>query len=304
MRRPGTAGNHGGVDIETAGDELYGVRLGEFTARRTSLARDATKAGDPELAKTIAGLRKPTTSAWLVNMLARHRAALLAEVTALGEELRDAQDALDADRLRELGRQRSALLRQAADEAAALAKELGQPASAPVRDEVTATLQTAMTDADAAAAVSTGTLVRPLSAEGWGIEEGGEVIAFPTATQRRALKQEAGLGKLDPRVARAPRKEARLDKLDQRKALEEAAAALADARREADGLRADADTLAQRRTRLRDEVQELARQLREAEAELADVEAEARGIRRSRDDAKRAVTAAERAVARARRRLE
>src|SRR5690554_1432610 len=184
MESVGVWGNHGGVDIETAGAELYGVPLGEFTARRTALSREARASGDKELSTAIAGLRKPTTSAWVVNMLARHRAERVEEIAALGEELRDAQDALDAPRLRELGKQRSALVREVTREAVAVAAELGTEASAAVSEEVAQTLQTAMIDADAAALVSSGTLVKPLTAAGWGIEEGGDVIAFPTAKQR------------------------------------------------------------------------------------------------------------------------
>lgn len=181
------------MDIETAGAELYGVALAEFTARRAALQREAKKT-DPELAKTVGALRKPTTSAWVVNMLARHRAELVDEIAALGDELRDAQDALDAPRLRDLGKQRSALVRRGADEAVALAEELGTAASAAVREEVAQTLQTAMIDADAAALVASGTLVKPLTVAGWGLEEGGDVIAFPTAAQRAGRKSKAAEG--------------------------------------------------------------------------------------------------------------
>ncbi|QEE60206.1 hypothetical protein FVA74_00495 [Salinibacterium sp. dk2585] len=306
------------MDIETAGAELYGMPLGEFTARRTALSREAKASGDKELAKAIAGLRKPTTSAWVVNMLARHRADRVDEIAALGEELRDAQDALDAPRLRELGKQRSALVRQVTREAVAVAEGLGTEASAAVSGEVAQTLQTAMIDADAAALVASGTLVKPLTAAGWGIEEGGDVIAFPTATQRAGRRAavadapaksggSAGSKKARPdaptrssaqeRKRGAERKQAELD-------LATAEAALAKARDEAEELRASAEAVSERRASLRDEVEELTRQLREAEGELADAEGEARGIRRSRDEAKRAVTAAERAVARARRRLD
>lgn len=195
--RSGARAKDGGVDIETARGELYGVPLAEFTGRRAALARAAKQEGGAELARTIGGLRKPTTSAWVVNMLARHRPELVDEVAALGDELRDAQDALDAPRLRDLGKQRSALVRRASDEAVALAQELGTAASAAVREEVAQTLHTAMIDADASALVASGTLVKPLSVAGWGLEEGGDVIAFPTAVQRAGRGSARGEGRAD-----------------------------------------------------------------------------------------------------------
>ncbi|MBF0672329.1 MAG: hypothetical protein IR160_07075 [Salinibacterium sp.] len=329
------------MDIETAGAELYGVPLGEFTARRTALSREARASGDKELSTAIAGLRKPTTSAWVVNMLARHRAERVEEIAALGEELRDAQDALDAPRLRELGKQRSVLVREVTREAVALAGELGTEASAAVSEEVAQTLQTAMIDADAAALVSSGTLVKPLTAAGWGIEEGGDVIAFPTATQRagrraadapaksggsagsktasgdaaRSGKEGSGAKSAPgrsttnarpdaPARSSAQERKREAERKQAERDLAKAEETLAEARAEAEELRASAEAVAERRASLREEVRELTRQLREAEGELADAEGEARGIRRSREEAKRAVTAAERAVARARRRLD
>lgn len=284
------------MDLEHATRELYGATLAEFTARRAALAAEAKTAGDAELAKAVAGLRKPVAAAWLVNMLARHRADRVAELVALGEALRDAQDALDAPRLRDLGRQRSTLVRELAHEGGALARELGGAASAAVIEEVAQSLQAAMIDPDAAALVQAGALVRPLTAAGWGSGgEGADVIAFPTAAQRAVRRGENDLrgdaSGSDSAIEAAQRE------------LAEAEAALVAAHEEAERLRAEADAVAARRANLRAEVEELTRQLREAEGELSDAEGQARRIRRERDAAKRDMTAAERAVARGRARV-
>jgi hypothetical protein len=276
------------MGIEDATRDLYGVPLAEFTARRTALAAEAKLAGDAELAGAIGALRKPVASAWLVNMLARHRAERVAEVVELGETLREAQDELDAPRLRALGRQRSTLVRQLAREAGALAAELGGAASAAAIEEVAQTLQAAMTDADAAALVQAGALVRPLTAASWGAGDGGaDVIAFPSRAQRAARRGEPSEGAADARQE-----------------LADATAALETAQADAERLRAEASAVAERRTTLRDEVEELTRQLREAKGELADADDEARRIRRDRDQAKRALSGAERALARAQARVD
>ena len=51
-------------------------------------------------------LRRPTVSAWLVNLLAREDGGQMDELLELGQSLREAQRALDGDRLRELSAQR------------------------------------------------------------------------------------------------------------------------------------------------------------------------------------------------------
>ena len=60
----------------TSGDEidgLYGLPLDEFTQARNELARSLRKDGRREEAAEVAGLRKPTPPAWVVNQLVRER---------------------------------------------------------------------------------------------------------------------------------------------------------------------------------------------------------------------------------------
>jgi hypothetical protein len=98
-------------DLESAAAELYALPPGEFTARRSALAAQAREAGAAGDAKTIAALRRPTVSAWLVNQLVSGDAgsgdesgdgpgegvgavADIDELESLGAELREAQAAL------------------------------------------------------------------------------------------------------------------------------------------------------------------------------------------------------------------
>ena len=71
----GARGNDDGVSgsdfLREATAELYGSDPEEFTERRTALASQARAAGDRAAAKEIAGLRKPTRSAWMINQLVR-----------------------------------------------------------------------------------------------------------------------------------------------------------------------------------------------------------------------------------------
>jgi hypothetical protein len=129
--------------------QLYRVPPGEFTELRADLAAKAKAAGDAEAAKQIAAQRKPSTAAWVVNVLAHSDAAVRDRVTALGESLRRAQAALDAESLRELSAQRRALVDELA-RAAFGAAGVDDP-SAALRDDVTGTLQAAIADPDVAA---------------------------------------------------------------------------------------------------------------------------------------------------------
>ena len=61
------------MDFDEAADQLYAVAPDDFMARRTALAAEAKESGDKALAKQITGLRRPTRSAWLVNLVARAR---------------------------------------------------------------------------------------------------------------------------------------------------------------------------------------------------------------------------------------
>jgi len=54
-----------------AAETLYAAPLDQFVAERKRLAAELKAGGDKAAAKTVAELRKPTTSAWVVNRLWR-----------------------------------------------------------------------------------------------------------------------------------------------------------------------------------------------------------------------------------------
>ncbi|MCH6231959.1 transposase [Microbacterium sp. CFH 31415] len=145
-------------DLDAIAAELYVLPPAEFTAARNARAGMA----DRSIAAQVKGLRKPTVAAWTVNLLAR--GGRLGEALELSAALREAQDDLDAAELSRLGRQRRALVAALATQAAGLAKDAGVAVSAAARDDVEKTINAAVMDAAAAAAVMTGRLVSPLEA--------------------------------------------------------------------------------------------------------------------------------------------
>ncbi|MBA2895958.1 hypothetical protein [Nonomuraea soli] len=150
------------MDLDEIATRLYALPPAEFTAARDERVRAAKQAGDAPLAKEIGKLRKPTVSAWALNRLAHEQPGELDELLEVGERLREAWQAHDADALAELTRRRaqatgrlSRLIRERSDLSGAAAAEVDQ------------TLDAAVVDAEAAEQVRRGHLVKPLSYSGF-----------------------------------------------------------------------------------------------------------------------------------------
>ncbi len=152
-------GRVAGADLLTeAVEELYAADPDVFTERRGMLAAQARAAGQGPVAKAIAGLRKPTRSAWVINQLVRADPGVPVRLAALGDELRAAEAALDGAKIRELSLAR----RQLIDALVRRALDVSGPSSPPaaLREEVTATFGAALADPKVADQLAAGTLLR------------------------------------------------------------------------------------------------------------------------------------------------
>jgi hypothetical protein len=147
--------------------ELYVLRPTDFVAVRNELIRQARAAGSRELADRLQRLRRPTRSAWLVNLLAQDPVAMQ-RLSAMGRQLREAQTGLDGSELRNLTEQRRQLITDLLHRARRHAAEEGLRLTDGVLSEVEATLQAALVDLAGALTVRNGRLVRPLSHTGFG----------------------------------------------------------------------------------------------------------------------------------------
>ena len=168
------------VDRDTlrrAVDELYSVETEEFLPRRTALASAARTAGDRGTAKEIAGLRKPTRPAAILNGLARSEPDRVASLLDLGSDLRNAERSVDARRLRELTGRRRRLIDDLSRAAFRIAGD-ADPSSA-IKDEVVSTLTAALADDDVAEQLRSGTLVKPARWEGFGFGGGPDLMIVP-----------------------------------------------------------------------------------------------------------------------------
>ncbi|MCS5735492.1 hypothetical protein [Herbiconiux daphne] len=172
--------------LEEVAHELYGLLPGDFTAARNQRASDAGKGGDRPLGASIRRLAKPSVAAWAVNALVRHRADEVDDLLELGERLRTAQDELDRDAIQSLGRDRQRSLAAIGRSARTLGDELGVPVSESAAIEVQQTLQAAMGDPAAAAAVQSGMLVRTFAGSGLDPVDLEGAVALPTGTGDQA----------------------------------------------------------------------------------------------------------------------
>lgn len=285
--------DEGGDAPDVIADELYAVDPAEFVPKRAELVRRLRAEKQRETAATVAKLRRPSPAAWAVNQLARRHRDELEGLVRLGEELRAAQEralgGAGAAELRQAARDRRDAVAALTGAAARLLAERGGGVDAHLPG-VTATLEAASLDADAAATVLAGRLAAELEPP-----SGFGELPFDLSVVHRP---EPALEPPEP-AAPAPPDE-----------VEEAERAVAEAARRADALaataRAVAGRAADRQRAVEDAETEVAayrRRLDEAERRLADATSAAADVRQQVEDAESASAGAAAELEEAQRRL-
>jgi hypothetical protein len=298
------------VDLDDVADELYGLPPDEFMPARSTYEQQARADGDRALAAEIKALGKPSTAAWVANVLVRHHREEIQNLVELGGLLREAQENLEGDQLRTLDVQRRQLVSALTRQSRALANQLGHPVSGAVGQQVEETLRAAMSDPEAGEALLEGRLTSPMSYSGLG------TIARPTLRVVHPPREKPPVRKPTTDKARsnaeARREEARRAaeerlrrELDEaRRAVEEAEAAADEAAAAADDERRTAADLAARHDQLVDHVEELTLELSRARDEATRLGSERSRAERRREAAERRSAEADRARDRARATLD
>lgn len=204
------------MDVDDAGDRLYGRPPAEFTAARDELVRAARAEGDRPAAAAIAALRKPTVTAWLLNLLVRRHQDEVAAFVEIGPQLRAASAARSGPELRELSAQRQRLVGALVQRARTVGSEAGQRVGEDALRGVEDTLHAALADPDAADQLLAGRLTHPLQRTGF--EPGPAAAASRppqpppgrTRTARSAKARRADEG-ADERAARRAARRAELE---------------------------------------------------------------------------------------------
>lgn len=224
--RPAVAaspGRHNGpVDLDEAAEQLYAVAPEDFLQTRSALVARARQEGDRPLATAIGKLRKPSTAAWLVNLLAYEAADDLSALLDLGAAMRHAQARLSGPELRTLTQQRHQVVRALATQAHHLASARGEQPSRTVLDQVVDTLLAALADPEQGELVRAGHLTNPLSYSGFGPAGLAAVPSLPepdaaagddTDDTDEAARAERAEAERQRRLARARTEQARAEGL-------------------------------------------------------------------------------------------
>jgi len=308
------------ISVAEVADELYALSPAEFTAARDERARQARAAGQRDEAAAIKKLARPTASAWLVNQLARAAPEEIARLVAVGTALEEAQRRLAGERLRELSSERRQVISELLPHATEIARQAGQPASPATMGEVRATLEAALADAGARAAVRSGRLTKALAYAGLGEVDLSAAVALPAPDDRSADQRSAGsrprggssgrglsvstapsaaATASDATAAKTHRGDKALAAAD---ALAAAETAADDAGRALETAERQLAAVAEQRQFLQRRIQHLKRELGQATDEDAKLAREGRQAERGRDTAARELQTATRRLEQARRR--
>jgi len=288
-------------ELLAVADDLYALPLAEFTPARDARVKDLK---GTELAAPVKRLRKPSLAAWVVNLLVRRDAAQVEQVLQVGAALRQAQESMSGDELRQLTRQRRQLTAAVTTQARRLARDEGQKVTEAVAEQVEATLTAAMLDERCALAVRSGLLVTSLSATGVEEVDLDGAVALPGALGFEASAQEAPAPtRPDLRVVPDPDAEAKARAAAQ-EALDEAEQALSEASEEHDEAQDAVARLEARSMQVQAEIDELRRRLADLEETAEEVDEETAGAEEARDEAQDALAEATKARDAAARALE
>jgi hypothetical protein len=246
------------VALDERLDELYRERPSAFVAGRDQLAKELRDAGDPDAAKRIKALRRPSAAAWLINAAALSSPELLEELAKASRRLGEVQArALEGDEgavaeWREAAASEREASGAVVEAGRALAVEAGEKVSPKAFESAAETLQAAAGDPELRDRVMRGRLAREQSAPTLGIPAGTPVRRTDSGTAKR-------------REATA-------------------------ARREVERLQRELDDAADREERMRGSVDRTAETLRQEKARLAEAKRETAALRRQLKAAKRKAT--------------
>jgi hypothetical protein len=240
--------------LDDALDELYGADPGEFVAARKRLSASLRAAGNKDGAKELLGARRPSTSAWALNQVARLEPDVVENVLDASSALFAAQTrgSSKPDALREAIRTHRDAIDVATEAALGV---LGNRANDKFRSEIVSTLRAVSTDDEAGDQLRTGRIVREASASGFP-DSGGLTLVpdLPAPTKKPAAKAGAPKKPAEGREQPDKREIAAREKREREEQQRADRAAKAAARKDADAAEAEADRAQARVDELEDEL--------------------------------------------------
>lgn len=219
-------------------DDLYGVSLDEFVARRDELARALRNEGERDQAEEVKKLRKPTVAAWAVNTLARRERPRVKGLLDAGERLRAAHAKLlaggsSAD-VQEASRAERNAVEELVDAAARMLAEAGRSTAEAMLDRIRGTLHAAASDERVRELVRQGRVVEDEEATGFALAGLAPAAARPRGRAQRSRPDPAReRAEKRRRAAEERAAEARRELKEAERRVEEAKRALAGAEKDA-----------------------------------------------------------------------
>lgn len=316
-------------ELNAIADELYALRPDAFAAARDEQVRKARAEKQATLARALSQLRRPTQSAWLINLLWRNQRELMEQLLQLAQDLSQAQAHASGPELHRLTALRRQLEAALVRGARSLAETAGVSVTASMEREAQETLAAALARTDVADEIRTGRLVKPASYAGFGTL----LPAMPPTTGRQGARtDDAARGDTAPQdardnreptpigAARAPKRDAHDEVAverasarhaqaeqrvaDARAALDVAADILATHGRAAEAALEQHQAVRSQLGKLQAQLIELQDQLREIQKQAATAEQSAEATARRRDQAEKAHALAVRTLARAEQQLK
>lgn len=278
------------MDLDTAADELYAISPDDFIERRQQLVAEAKQAGDRQLATQIGKFRRPTRSAWLINVLAREEPDDITALLDLGAALQEAQQRMAGDELRQLSAERRRTVDAMARRAVELGRDHGYDAPDGAVQEVGQTLQTALGDREIADLVRGGRLTQAVTYGGFGPADLSSALGASPPAKAPSRPEKAAEA-----PAAAPKRDAK-QRREEEKAAAEARERATEARQDADSAEEAAEAATQRADDLADQVETLRTQLRQTEAAERGARDEARAARKHFQELRQAAVSAEQAA--------
>ena len=204
-------------------DRLYRLPPGEFVQARNDLAAALKKGGDPEAARRVRDLPKPSASAWAVNQLYWTARPQLDDIILVGDRYRRAQQAAlagDGSELPDAERERRRAMEEAIRRVRDILTERGHAASDSLMRRVTTTLEALASYGNENPNPARGRLSDDLESPGFGAlsslappptppPNAAERLATETRKEEEALEEVRAV--LAKATARAERSTAALD---------------------------------------------------------------------------------------------
>jgi hypothetical protein len=273
--------------IDEALNELTAVAPRDFVKARDTVASRLRKEGAGDAAKSVAAMKRPPVSVWVVNRLAREAKDTIAALIDASDRVKDAQlNGRAPSGLSAATARQRAVLAELMRRAEAFLRDAGVHSSAELVRRIETTLMAGATDKENREALRKGRLEQDLEALGFDVFVGaplpprGEPSAAPApiAQERRQAHQLAA-ARAEPAMGSARESERKRVELErERKRAQDAAR---DAEKRAEALA--------HIEKLRTELSAATERVREAKRHLQESMEAVRAASRSEEAAKRAL---------------